>query len=209
MNTYELVSQTMRQCRMDPTDATDRSDNEDWIIAACNEAYRKICREKLSLWTVEAVTLDASKQFLISSLTEACVRILEITKYPDYYADNSYARANTYYWDLYAKTTVVVPDATASEAYYVKYEYLPDDLEVESDEPDETFVESETNTPQINEAWHPVLTYWATAQYYLSKGANYVGVANMWVGMFDRGYGEITDDVGEPQETKNAYHPWI
>lgn len=62
-------------------------------------------------------------------------------------------------------------------------------------------------TPAINESWHFIMTYWATAQYYLSKGAKYAGIANMWVGMFDRELGNISNDTGEAQVITGAYHP--
>jgi hypothetical protein len=273
MNLYDLTSKTLRQCRFDPTDATDRAENQSWITETLNEAYRRICGEKLNPWHTEAVTLDANKCFNILALTKQCVNILKISLYQDYSVAASGAESPELTWDKYdGSGTVVIPTATASGTVYVEYEYMPATLGVtygisgantlkvipvakaitsaeaaalvgqklyvvdvsagvkyeytiESVSPaiagaatitveetiseavaagDEIYIGDEWE-PVIGASWHHILTYWATAQYYLSIGPNYSGQANMWLGMFDREFGYITDSIGEEQVITGAY----
>lgn len=192
---------------MDTTDATNRTDNQSWIVAAMNEAYRKICREKVHLWATQAVTLDANRQFDISDLTNAVIRIREITQNVNYSADTGYAKATAHKWDLYDSETVVVLTASESGTVYVVYEYMPADLEVMASAAGVDFTATAANTPQINSAWHPILTYWATAQYYLgTKSVNYINKGTLWLNMYDREFAGIVDGIGETEHVgRNAF----
>lgn len=204
MNVYDLTTQVMQQCQMDATDATNRTDNQTWIVAAMNEAYRKICRNKVHLWATEEVTLDENRQFALSVLTNTLIRIREITQYPNYSGNTAYGKAMSYRWDMYDSSHIVVMAAPESGTVYVTYEYMPEDLVVTSTSPS---TETTTNTPQINAAWHHILTYWATAQYYLGvKSVNYINKGSLWINMYDREYANITDGIGEPEHVgRNAY----
>jgi hypothetical protein len=114
---------------MDSTDATDRSEQQARITPRLNEAYRRICREKIQLWFTESVTLDANKCFSVSSLSKTFVKIEKITLYQDYSEDAAYAEMTGLPWAQYDDSgTIVVPAASASGTVYVKYQYKPVDL---------------------------------------------------------------------------------
>ena len=278
MNLYELVTTVLKQCRLDPTDATDRSDNQNSVIVpALNEAYRRMCREKAHPWTTEAITLDANKCFDTRTLTNKLVRIIEISQYQDYSSAAGGARSSPYAWDKYdGSGTIVIPTATASGTVYIKYEYMPAKLDITynisdantvrtipvneaitaaqatalidqtlyvidvssglyteytiesalagvagaatitvnetidtaTEDGDEIYIGANWE-PVVNEDWHTILTYWATAQYYLARGANYTGMANMWLGIFDREFANITDSIGEEEVVTGAYSTQI
>ena len=207
MNVYELTSQVLRQCRLDPADATDRSENESWIVAELNNAYKQLCTERLNPWTTEEVTLDANKCFDTTTLDNALVRILKITKYRDYSAAVGGIEMPRLSWDLYGGDgVIVVPYAESSGNVFIEYEYMPVDLAVMEEEAGESFVASATNTPQINAQWHPVLTYWATAQYFMTKGPNYIAQSQMWTQMYEREKSKASSYMGEAQEIKGIFN---
>ena len=208
MNVYELTTQVLRQCRFDVTDEQDREENQDWIVAELNYAYRQICRDRLHPWTTEEVTLDENKCFDTRTLDSKLVRINKIAPTRDY-ANGAYIQCGMP-WDMYdGGGKVIVPTAKAGSTVYVEYELMFPDLEVMAEEADETFEPDATNTPQIAEQWHPILTYWATAQYFLGKGPNYTAMASMWMNMYDRESAFITDDIGQTQTVIGANTPWI
>ncbi len=126
MNYFELETEVLAQIGILEPDAGDRSEHRSVIKPALNEGYRKICREKAHLWTVESVTLDADKCFNISSLTERLTTILKVSRCQDFSDDagNSYSPPFSWYKQDGAGT-IFVPNATASTAVYVKYEYMP------------------------------------------------------------------------------------
>jgi hypothetical protein len=111
---------------MDSTDAADRSDNQTKITGWLNDAYRRICREKVELWHIESVTLDANKCFAVSALSETFVTLLKVTTYQDFTEDAGYLEQTGLPWGKYDDTgTIIVPSAEASGTVYVKYEYKP------------------------------------------------------------------------------------
>lgn len=129
MNFYELVTETLALCGMTDADATDRSEYSPLFKTAFNEAYRKIVREKLHLWTTEEVTLDALKCFTLSGLSETATKITKISTYRDYSTDGSGLNQYSLVFDKYdGAGTIVVPGAEASGTVFVEYEYMPDML---------------------------------------------------------------------------------
>jgi hypothetical protein len=127
MNLYDLVSQTLTQGRLNTTNAVKRSKYQNsLIVPALNDAYKKMCREKLHPWYWEAVTLDANKCFVTSALSKTFVKVNKITTYQDFTEDAGYAEQTRLPWGKYDDTgTIIVPSAEASGTVYVKYEYMP------------------------------------------------------------------------------------
>ncbi len=131
MNLYDLTTHSLEKCRFDQPDASDRSGNQNKITGWLNEAYHRMCREKLHPWYWEAVTLDANKCFSVSSLSKDFVLLLKVSQYQDYTESAAYGDSPAYDWYKYDNSgTMIVPNATASSTMYVKYEYMPADLGV-------------------------------------------------------------------------------
>ncbi len=61
--------------------------------------------------------------------------------------------------------------------------------------------------PIFHEDYHMILTYWAAHKLYMSKGPNYISVAEYFKTKFDEEAGYITPNVGESQSIQNAYYP--
>lgn len=130
MNFYQLYTAVLAQLGITDPDADDREEYLQLVKPELNEAYRKIARERAHLWTTEAVTLDANKCFSTSNLTEKITKILKISVYQDFSSDISGSQAASLYWYKQdGSGSIYVPAATASSTVYVKYEYMPANLE--------------------------------------------------------------------------------
>lgn len=205
MNVYDLDTLTLQQCRLEETDRAEYSAR---FLVAYNFAYGRIMREKWKPWTTEAVVLDANRCFLISALTNTCVTIQNVSDYADFSSGANYGKGTRYtFYEKDGAGTIVVPEVDGGETVYVTYQYTPSRLEAMTSYDAETFAADATNTPQFDEDYHDILTYWATHRYYTARGANYISVSAYWKQMFDDAFGKIKRDYGGKQELQNFYHP--
>ena len=126
MNLYQLDTETLDKIRQDRSDIEIRREESPYFLTAYNSAYERIIREKIKLWTTEAVTLDADKRFNVSDLTNDCNEIIKITKYQDFSDSAGNARTSEFdFYDYDGVGEIVVPAADDSGTMYVAYRYMP------------------------------------------------------------------------------------
>lgn len=130
MNLYQLMTASLNKAGITDPDASDRSEYSNVLKDSLNEAYRKICREKLHPWKTEAITLDSNKCFDFDNLSEKFVGILKISLYEDFSSSASGNESAALPWALTDNEGgIYIPNATAGGTVYVKYEYMPKPLE--------------------------------------------------------------------------------
>lgn len=204
MNVYQLDTETLRQCKLED-DTDNRTTQSPFFIVSYNFAYERIMREILKPWVTEAVPLDKHKCFEIGDLTKRFVQIKHIALYPDYSENAQFGQpARFEFKDADGQGKIVVPVATPEAVMYVTYQYMPPRLIAATTAPETA---TATNTPQMDEAYHDILTYWAAHRYFTARGVNYVEFAQFWKNAFEDAFSRIDTGVGVPNTYKNAYRP--
>lgn len=152
--------------------------------SAINYAYKRIAREKWMPFYSEDVELDANLQFAVASLTK---KFNGIKKIEDSDGDEII-------WEMATDGTIECPYEEAEDDVTVTYFYIPDDLSSANDEP---------VIPNA-QADHKLLCYYAAFQYLVTEEEPDEQV-NRWLGLWNEGYFEITQNTGEMHQTKEYW----
>jgi hypothetical protein len=127
MNAHAMLLRGASLMGMSTSDTDLLTEMNTPFLVGINAAYVDIVRLRdIRVW--QAVTLDANRQFLLSTLTDSPDNILDIAQYQHYTAAANWGEAERYDWEFVNGTTVIVPEATESTAIYVQYKPVPDPL---------------------------------------------------------------------------------
>jgi hypothetical protein len=152
--------------------------------AAINYAKNKIAKERYAPDHSETVTLT-DEVYDVSNLTKSIIKIKKITTTDGYELD----------WERLSSTQIKVPGQTSA---VILYTYLPANLVNASDVLD---FPSSVVDPQI-------LCFYATYQYLLVEGGNNdLAISSYWLNLWNDGFENIRDSIGELHRIKDVYSP--
>lgn len=122
MTAFEMDTMALGMMRYG-TDANTRTTYSPLLLRGYNMAQREMARRVLHPKRWDTVTLGADKTFLTTALGKTPAKILMVARGTD-----TQNLTREFAFEQWAGATVYVPDADASEAVWVYFEYIPTDM---------------------------------------------------------------------------------